>query len=169
LDRDVKIQYLASPVELAQLTASGRVPLAVLPEPWVTEVLEKDPQLRVLLNFQKEWKRVEKQGLDYPQTCLVVRNPFARAHPRVLKKFLTELEQSIQWVNRHPKESGDLAQKHLQIPARAAEKGLPHANLKYKPAAAVRPEIDRFLRRLFEMAPESMGGTLPDEGFYYRP
>jgi len=168
-DLDVKIMYLASAVEAAQLVASGKVTLAALPEPWVTEVLEKNSKLKVVLDYQKEWKRVEKQGFFYPQTCIVVRKEFAREHPEALRQFLNELEKSIKWVKHNPKAGGLLAEKYIQISAKAVEKGLGRTNLRYRAAFKVQAEIVSFLQRLVEFAPESVGGKLPDENFYAKP
>lgn len=166
---DVKIQYIASSVELAQLVASGKITLAAMPEPWVTEVLEQNPKLTIVLDYQKEWQRVEKQSLTYPQTCIVVRKKFSKEHPEVLRNFSNTLRQSIRWVQHHPKEAGVLAEKYVQIASSAIEKGLGRTNLKYSTALQVRPEINRFLQRLVEFEPESVGGKVPDEGFYYQP
>jgi NitT/TauT family transport system substrate-binding protein len=168
-EQDVKIQYIASSVEIAQLVASGKVTLAAMPEPWVTEVLEKNPQLKVVLDYQKEWQRVEKQGVAYPQTCIVVRKQFAKEHPEALHSFLKELAGSIVWTNRNPKLAGILAEKYVQIPALSVEKGLRRTNLKYDDAFKSRVTIEGFLQRLVGFAPESVGGKLPDEGFYYQP
>jgi NitT/TauT family transport system substrate-binding protein len=168
-EQDVKIQYIASSVEIAQLVAAGKVTLAAMPEPWVTEVLEKNPKLKVVLDFQKEWQRVEKQGTTYPQTCIVVRKQFAKEHPEALRSFLKELAGSIAWANRNPKIAGGLAEKYVQIPALSVEKGLRRTNLKYNEAFKSRVAIERFLQRLVGFAPESVGGKLPDEGFYYQP
>jgi NitT/TauT family transport system substrate-binding protein len=168
-ERDLKILYLASPIEAAQLAAAGKINLAALPEPWVTELLEKNPGFKVALDFQKEWRRIEKQGLFYPQTAMVVRKRFAQEQPAALRRFLKELEQSMQWLSRHPQAGGLLAEKYIQISPPAVEKGLSSSNLKYRSAAKVRNEVTRFLQRLLEFAPESIGGKLPDEGFYAQP
>lgn len=168
-EQDVRIQYIDSSVELGQLIASGKVTLAAMPEPWVTEVLEKNPKLSVVLDYQKEWQRVEKQGTTYPQTCIVVRKQFAKEHPVVLQNFLKRLDESIKWVNHNPKAAGVLAEKYVQISSLAVEKGLVRTNLKYVDAFKVQAEIGRFLQRLMEYAPESVGGKIPNEGFYYQP
>lgn len=168
-EQDFKIQYIASAVEIAQLAASGKVSTAVLPEPWVTEVLEKNPRMKIVLDCQKEWKRVERQTVTYPQTCVVVQKKFAREHPEVLKGFLKELDQSIQWLNHNSKAGGVLAEKYVQISATAVEKGLPRCNLKYASALKARLAVNRFLERLGEFSKESIGGKVPDEGFYYQP
>lgn len=166
---DLKIQYVASAVEIAQLTAAGKAAITVLPEPWVTEVLEKNPRVKVALDCQKEWKRVEKRGLTYPQTCVVVRKKFAREHPEFVKEFRKELAKSIKWLGRKPEEGGVLAEKYVQVPAVAVQKGWSRCNLKYADAFKVRTEIDLFLERLGQFAKDAVGGKTPDEGFYYRP
>jgi ABC-type nitrate/sulfonate/bicarbonate transport systems, periplasmic components len=168
-ERDVKIQYIDSAVEIAQLTAAGKITLAALPEPWVTQVLEKNPQLRIVLDFQSEWQRVEKQNITYPQTCIVVRKQFAKEHPEALQSFLKELAASIAWTNRNPKAAGILAEKYIQISAPAVEKGLKRTNLRYDEAFQKRMIVRNFLERLVGFAPESVGGKVPDEGFYYQP
>ncbi|MCL6588946.1 MAG: ABC transporter substrate-binding protein [Firmicutes bacterium] len=169
LEKDLKIQYLANAAEVAQLLAAGKITCAALPEPWVTAALDKNPQLKVALDYQKEWQRIEKQGLAYPQTCVVAREKFAREHPQTLRRFLNDLKSSISWVKRYPKSMGPLAEKYLQIPDLAAQKSLNRCNIRYNDAYKVRPEVGRFIQRLLEFAPESVGGKLPDAGFYYQP
>ncbi|MGE5604183.1 MAG: ABC transporter substrate-binding protein [Bacteroidota bacterium] len=168
-EADLTIQYVGSPVELAQLTAGGAVSLAVLPEPWVTQVIEKNPKVQVVLDFQQEWQRIEKQGQTYPQTCIVVNRKFAAANREFIRSYLRELEGAIEWLNRNPEPAGVLAEKHVQISADAVRKGLARCNLHFANAIKARPEIDRFLLRLSELAPNAIGGKLPDENFYYQP
>lgn len=168
-ERDLTIQYIGSPVELAQLTASGVASLAVLPEPWVTEAMERNPKVRVLLDFQREWQRIEEQGQTYPQTCIVVNTKFADSNREFIRLYLQELDGAIGWINRNPEPAGVLAEKHVQISANAVRKGLPRCNLRFENALKARSEIDRFLLRLSELAPNAIGGKLPDEKFYYQP
>jgi NitT/TauT family transport system substrate-binding protein len=168
-ERDFTIHYLTSPVELAQLAASGKADLAVLPEPWVTEVVERNRQLRVVLDLQREWRRTERQSLTYPQSSLVVSKKALAAAPQAVEGFLKSLAASIRWVNRQPQAAGALAEKYVQINAGAVERGIKRCNLKYVAAAKIQTEINRFLERLGEKTPEAIGGKLPDEGFYYQP
>jgi NitT/TauT family transport system substrate-binding protein len=167
--RDLKLNYVASPVELAQLTAAGKVKLATLPEPWVTEVLMRAPQLRVVLDFQSEWRRLEKQKATYPQTCIVVKRQLVKEQPQVVKRFLKDLQRSIGWLHQNPGPGGVLAEKYVRISAAAVQKGLPRCNLEYQPVWQARPAVRQFLRRLTEVAPAAIGGKLPDDGFYYQP
>ena len=168
-EQDLTIQYVGSPVELAQLTAGGAASLAVLPEPWVTQVIEKNQKVQVLLDFQQEWQRIEKQGQTYPQTCIVVNRKFAAANREFVRLYMKELEDAMEWLNRNPEPAGVLGEKHVQISANAVRNGLVRCNLRFANAIQARPEIDRFLLRLSELAPNAIGGKLPDEEFYYQP
>lgn len=168
-DMDLSIQYVGSPVELAQLTAGGTAQLAVLPEPWVTQVMEKNQKVQVLLDFQQEWQRVEDQGQTYPQTCIVIHRKFADANREFIRSYLRKLEDAMEWLNVNPKSAGVLAEKHVQISANAVEEGLARCNLRFVNAINARPEINGFLVRLSELAPNAIGGKLPDEEFYYQP
>ena len=168
-EKDLTIQYVGSPVGLAQLTAAGAASLAVLPEPWVTQVMEENPKVQVLLDFQKEWQQIEGQGQTYPQTCIVVNREFAAADSEFVHLYLKELEGALKWLNRNPEQAGALAEKHVQISAVAVQRGLARCNLRFANAIKSRPEIDRFLLRLSELAPNAIGGRLPDEEFYYQP
>ncbi len=168
-ETDVRIQYISSAVEIAQLAASGKAAVTALPEPWVTQVLEKNPKLNVVLDFQQEWKRVEKQGLFYPQTCVVVRRQFIKEYPEAVKEFLKGLSESMKWLQANGETGGTLAEKYVQISAIAVKSGLERCNLKYNDAYKVQNEVKGFLSRLVEFAPESVGGKIPDEGFIYHP
>src|SRR5690554_4296381 len=83
-DKDLTIRYYAAPVELVQLVIAGKVDLATLPEPWVTEVIRKNPEVTVLLDYQEAWKRLEQKEYSYPQTCLVVRAELAEKNPELV-------------------------------------------------------------------------------------
>jgi NitT/TauT family transport system substrate-binding protein len=167
--QDLKIQYLANAAEIAQLLAAGKITNAAIPEPWVTVAMDQNPRLKVVLDYQTEWPRIAKQGSAYPQTCVVVREKFAREHPQELKRFLNDLKSSISWIKRYPKSMGPLAEKYLQIPDLVAQESLNRCNIRYNGAYKVRSEVDRFIQCLLKFAPESVGGKLPDAGFYYQP
>ncbi|NLG83775.1 MAG: ABC transporter substrate-binding protein [Firmicutes bacterium] len=166
-ERELNLRYFSSPVELAQVLLAERISLAVLPEPWVTEVIMRNPRYRILLDFQAEWQRVEKRRESYPQSCLVVKADLAAARPEVVKEFLRQAALSGAWVNRYPAEAGKLAEEYVQISAAAAREAIPRCNLRFGEAGAVKDEVDLYLRRLYGFDPESVGGKVPDAGFYW--
>ncbi|MFW5828255.1 MAG: ABC transporter substrate-binding protein, partial [Alkalispirochaeta sp.] len=68
-DSDVTLDYRFAPAELAQLVAGGEVDLAVLPEPFVTQVLSRRDDLSIVLDFQEGWAELYDDA--YPQTVVV--------------------------------------------------------------------------------------------------
>jgi|SRR5690554_2564700 len=165
-DKDLTIRYYAAPVELAQLVIAGNVGLATLPEPWVTEATLKNPEIKILLDYQEEWKTVERSEKSYPQSCLVIRAELAEKNPGLVTEFLTQAAAAAEWVNRYPAEAAPLAEKHLFISAEAARGSVPRCNLQLIPAWEIREEIDQYLQKLYEFNPQTTGGDLPDADFY---
>lgn len=165
-ERDVRIQYYASPAELTQLVIADKVRLATLPEPWVTEALARNTALSVLLDYQKEWARLEKRDVSYPQSALVVRSQLVKEKAAVVRAFLNAAADSSAWVVNNPGAAGSLAEKHLFISAAAATEAIPRCNLRFDEAHQVQAEIEYFLAKLHSFQPQSIGGKLPDEGFY---
>ncbi len=165
-ERDVQIQYYPTPVELAHLAIAGKVEIATLPEPWVTEVMSRNPGFRVCLDYQEEWERLEQRKESYAQSALVVQTALAQKHPDFLRKFLQQAEAANNWVVKNPAAAGELAKTHIMISDAAASAAIPRCNLRFKEAATVKAEVEYYLAKLLSFQPQSIGGKLPDEGFY---
>ena len=167
--KDVTIKYIASPVEQAQLAIAGKSKITVLPEPWVSTVLSKNKDMKLALDLQKEWIRINGTDVQFAQTCLVVESAFANQHPEIVAKFLQEYSSSIDWVNKNPAEAGQMLVKHdIGIPADVAADAIPRCNLRYMSAVDAKAAIEKYLQVLLDFSPNSVGGKLPDANFYYQ-
>jgi len=168
-DKDVTLNYSPSPVELAQLFMAGKTSLAVLPEPWVSVVQSKNPQLKIVLDLQKEWIKIQGSDTPFAQTCLVVNKEFAAQHPQVTEKFLNEYATSIDWVNNNPQLAADLVKNtDIGIPADVAATAIPRCNLKYVSSQESKAAVNKYLQVLLQFSPETVGGKIPDDKFYYQ-
>jgi len=168
-EKDLSIKYIASPVEQAQLAIAGRSNISVLPEPWVSTVLSQNKDMKLVLDLQKEWTRLNGTDVPFAQTCLVVKAEFASQHPEIVTKFLQEYASSIDWVNKNPGEAGPLLVKQgVNIPAAVAADAIPRCNLRYMGALDAKPAVEKYLQVLLDFSPNSIGGKLPDVNFYYQ-
>lgn len=165
-EHDVKLEYYPTPAELAQLVIAEKADLAVIPEPWVTEVILRSPSARVLLDFQEEWKRLENRKESYPQSCLVISAKLYQEHPEVVRAFLQQARLASDWVNANRARAGILAEKYVKISSNSASDAIPRCNFRFAIASEVKSEVDYFLNSLFEFDPEFLGGKLPDAAFY---
>lgn len=167
-DKDVTIDYsIPQQTGLASAMIAGKVDTALLPEPLVTMVTTKNSDLKIVIDLQSEWEKIHGADIPMAQGSLVVRKEFAEKNPEIVAAFLTLYEESISWVNTNPEQAGVLVEKHIGIPAKIAEKAIPRSNIRFMTAMDARQPVERYLEVLYNFSPRTVGGKMPDEGFYY--
>ena len=167
-DTDVIFGYSLAYPEIAQALIAGRLSLAMLPEPFATMARAGNPGLLPVSNIQDEWAAATGTG-NFPMTVLVVDSEWAGTHRQALVTVLERLKASIEWVASNPVEAGALVEKHdlgLRAPVVAA--AIPRSNYAYIPAAEARPALESLYRAFLEFAPQSIGGALPLDSFYWK-
>jgi NitT/TauT family transport system substrate-binding protein len=167
-DADIRLSYTLAYPEIAQSLIAGRISLALLPEPFATMALAGRPDLRTVGNIQDEW--ISAGGrVNYPMTALVVDGEFARTRPEVIRSVLADYRSSTEWVLAHPAEAGALVEKYeLGLRAAVVSAAIPKSNYVFIPAREARPAIETLFRTFLEYTPESIGGVLPGDGFYWQ-
>ena len=159
----------AEPAALQTALSSGLVDYAVLPEPMVTIAKTKAAQSSVTLsetplNLTAEWDKYFTEG-SLVQGCVVVRKAFAEAHPAEVAKFLEEYEASINYVTENPESAAQMiADAGIFAQAPVAKKAIPKCNLCFVAGADMKAAMSTFLAA---MPASSIGGKVPDDGFYY--
>ena len=157
----------AQPAELNAAAASGAVSLAVLPEPMVTIALSKNAQLEVMLDLTAEWDAVAEEG-SLVQGCVAVRRGFAEEHPAELAQFLADYGESIELVLSDSAAAAELiAETGVFAEAAVAERAIPNCNLCFITGEEMASAMGEFLNIMYAVTPESIGGALPGEDFYY--
>lgn len=165
---DVERDYTFNHVELPPNMIAGRVDTAVLPEPFVTIVTMKQPEARIVFDLQQEWKKIHETETSYPVSAFFISNKLIENRPRLVERFLSEYEESIQWAVDNPERAGALAQEYMDLPAPVIAQAMPRLNLRFVPALEARTDIERFFKVLYDFQPKSIGGSIPDDRFYYR-
>ena len=164
----VTLNFLTDHASVAQALLAGDAELAVLPQPFVTQVLAKDPSMKILLDLNKEWDAASSGSSVLSMGCLAIRKDFADANPEFVAEFLKQYEASVGFVNANPADAAKLIAEASIVPsAEIAEKAIPYCNIMYKSAQDAKTEINGFLQVLFDSDPASVGGKMPDDGFYY--
>ena len=157
----------AQPADLRTALAAGEVDLAVLPEPMVTIACAANDKLAVALDLTEQWDSVFPAD-SLVQGCVVARTDFVQSRPEDVDAFLEEYGQSIQYLTEDPADAAALIeQTGVFTNAAVAEKAIGRCNVCFITGDDMRADMEQFLDILFTAAPESIGGTLPDEDFYY--
>ncbi len=165
--KDVKVEYKAEHAELAALMVSGKAKIAVLPEPFVTQVTAKDKDVKIALNITDEWNKVAGGKSVLTMGCLIVRKDFAEQHKEAFDAFLKEYKESTDYTNTKVEEAAALSEKYDIMPAAVAKKAIPNCNIVYMDGDEMKAKIPDFLNVLFTANQKSVGGKLPGDDFYY--
>ena len=155
-----------SPDALVAAVAAGQAQYAVLPEPKVSAATAQNSSIKVALDLTAEWEKLNGEG-TLVQGCLVVNTAFAKAHPTEIARFLSDYEQSVNFIREGSDEAISMIVDAKIIPAAPiAKKALPKCNICFIAGADMKPLMNTFCEKIFA-ADNSSIGKMPDDGFYY--
>ena len=101
-------------------------------------------------------------------TVVVARKEFVETYPYATAHFLMGYAGSVGWVNENTADAAALiAEYGIVEAAPVAEKALPHCNIVCITGQEMYEKLSGYLSVLYEQAPESVGGELPRDDFYY--
>lgn len=163
---DFDLDYsVVSSAQLSQLLIANKAETALLPEPFATMVLAKNSDMKVVLDVQKLYESTTGFS-NYPMTVLVVQNDFYKENLKAVSAILKAYEESVDFVLANPEEAAETIEAINIMPATMAAPAIPNCNLTYKSIDEVKAEVENYYTLLFNFDPKSVGGKLPDEGFY---
>lgn len=164
---NLSVEYMPEHAALAGALASGEVKLGMLPEPFVTTVLAKNPEVRVALDLTKEWQE-RTNGSRLPMGVIIVKKDFAETHKQEVLAFLEEYAKSVKYATDKVEETSKIVVSFGILPnEQIAMNAIPRCNMVMLPIWEVRDSFDMLLKTFFEKNPKSIGGEMPDDGFYF--
>jgi len=165
-EKDVNVIYKSEHAEIAPVFASEENVIALLPEPFVTNITMKNQALKVSVNITEEWSKISDSELV--MGCLIARKEFVDANPEAIDKFLKEYEESANYAVTNVAETAELSKKYEIMAKNVAEKALPGCNIVYIDGDKMKSYVGAFFEVLFNANPKSVGGSIPDEKLYYK-
>ncbi|MPM48683.1 hypothetical protein SDC9_95409 [bioreactor metagenome] len=173
--KDVEIVWKTAE-EVTALMLSGEAKLCMLPEPAATALVAKakasgqaDAAVSRVLDLTEEWQEVTDESV-LTMGCMVVRTQFAKENPAAVNAFLTEYAASIDYVTGNVEEAAELVAQYKIAPSAAiAQQAIPGCNLVCITGEEVRDRIQGYYEVLYAANPASIGGSIPDDAFYYLP
>ncbi|MDR1669852.1 MAG: PhnD/SsuA/transferrin family substrate-binding protein [Oscillospiraceae bacterium] len=165
-ETDLTLEFKNEPAEVvAHLKLNGGV--AMLPQPFVTTAGDTVPGLREAIDLTEEWGKLDGAG-TLVIGVLIARTEFLEREADV-GAALDACRASVGWVTDNPAEAAPLVEKAGIAPASVAERAIPKCHLTFIEGAEMRETLSAFLKVMFDDAPESVGGALPGDDFYYVP
>jgi len=165
---DVELDFAMDHATLAQTVIAEDTKVALLPQPFATQATLKNNNVKILIDLNEEWKKATNGEGELITGAIIVNKEFAQNNKEFVTEFLEQYKSSVEWVNEFPADASVLVEKHEIMPsATLVEKAIPYCGITFKLAADEKNSIDSFLKVLYDSNPTSVGGSLPDEAFYY--
>lgn len=164
---DVKVEFLTEHSELATKVIANQVQIAMLPQPFVTNVTLKNQNVKIALDLTEEWEKIPDNDSQLVMGCIVVRNDFLKENKAAVDNFLSEYSASTTYANEKVAETAALSEKHDILPAAVVSKALPKCNIVYLAGNDMKKSVSKYLEVLFAANSASIGGEIPDDNFYY--
>ncbi len=166
-EKDVILNFSAQAPQIAQLMIAEKITTAFIPQPFVYQIETKSPEARTVLNPQEELIRLRGGKQAFPFTAFVISPKLFENRPEAAEKLTEALGESINWTLKNPDEASLIIENFGIMSADIAEKAIPVSGIEYIPAPQAQENIEDFLNMLLILDPVSIGGSLPDEGFYF--
>ncbi len=164
---DVTVEYLSEHSEVAARVATEPGAIGVLPQPFVTIIEAQNPGIRTALDFNEEWSAVSTDS-QLVTGVVVVRKAFAQEHPEAVETFLRDYQASTAFTNEHPDQAAPLIVAAGIVPSvEIAEAAIPQCQITFIAGDDLRTMLSGYLTVLFNADPNSVGGSLPGDDFYY--
>ncbi len=164
---DVEVVYKSEHSELATLCINGQADIAMLPEPFVTNVMSKTDAFTDAIDLSKAWADAA-DGVSLPMGGVVVRKKFAEENKTALDVFMSEYRTSVDFVNESPAEAGTMVEKYGILPSAAvATKAIPNCNIVFVTGEDMKEAVVAYYGVLLAADKTSIGGAMPEDGLYY--
>ncbi|MDY6231131.1 ABC transporter substrate-binding protein [Peptostreptococcus porci] len=168
--KDVTVDYKTEHTEALQTLMKDKDAVAVLPQPFVTVATTKSPSLKSVLNLSEEWdKAAQKNGSKSAliMGVVVANKDFVEKYPQKVADFMSKYKKSVDFTNNNVDEAAKLIAAKDIVPEPIAKKAIPFCNITFIAGSEMKDKLSGYLEVLSKANPQSVGGKLPNEDFYY--
>lgn len=165
---DVTLSYVGGPTELAPAILGGKAKYAVVPEPTLTTILNKNPNIKVIGSLNDLWKEKFNSESGFPQASLIVKESLINEDEDFVNKLIDEVSNSINWVNNNNKEAATYSiENGSQVEEAILEKSISNSSIKFIKAQDNKADYMDYYKVLEKENAKSIGEQIPDENFFY--
>lgn len=161
----VSLSYFNGGQEVASGLIAGKFTTGLIPEPALSIVMKKNPQVKYVIDVQELWKDISGKE-SYPQASLIVKGDLIKNNPEFVNAFIKAYSDNINWINENTDSAIEYSNE-LEIIKGIGSEGIKRSNLKFVSTDEAKDDIEAYLNILMKFDSEAVGGQLPDESFYY--
>lgn len=140
--------------------------IAILPEPLVTEMINENPNLKVILNLNDIFKeRFDNQ--DLISEVLLVRKSYLNSNSEKLKKFLNYSKNSDKLIFNDIKELSDILSNDYGFDKSNVLNSYRNLGLVSIQGKEMKEKYSLYIETLKDLDDSLIGSELPNDDFYY--
>ena len=163
--KDVFIEWKSEHAECVAALNADPDGVAMLPQPFATTAMMSNPDIRIALDLNDLWE--EKVGSVLITGVTVARKDWAEENPEALSAFMESYKESVDFANEDITAAAALIGKYGIVPEKVAEKALPYCQVTLITGDEMKTALSEYLGILYAQNPQSVGGALPGDDFYY--
>lgn len=171
LSDDVNFSFRSTPFEVLNLLQDEENSIALLPQPFVEVAKLLVPDLKVSIDITEEWDNLKlESGAESVTTITIVRKKFLEEHEQAVIEYLNLLKKSVAYSLSHVDEAAEWTDTYETFlnPEVAAD-AIPYVNMCAITGQEMKEKLEGFLKIMYDYNPDAVGGSMPDDDFYYIP
>lgn len=171
LSDDVNFSFRSTPFEVLNLLQDEEHSIALLPQPFVEVAKLLVPDLKVPIDITEEWDNLKlESGAESVTTITIVRKKFLEEHEQAVVEYLNLLKKSVAYSLSHVDEAAEWTDTYETFlnPEVAAD-AIPYVNMCAITGQEMKEKLEGFLKIMYDYNPDAVGGSMPDDDFYYIP
>jgi len=165
---DCTLEFKSEATEIAAILKEDPSQVAVLPQPFATAAQVQNEALHTAFSLTDEWNKVSGGSSQLLTGVTIVRKAFLEEHPEAVALFVSEQSKSATAALSDIDTTSELiAEYGILEKAPVAKKALPYCNIVCIVDEEMQTALSGYLQVLFEQDPKSVGGSLPEDDFYW--
>lgn len=171
LSDDVNFSFRSTPFEVLNLLQDEENSIVLLPQPFVEVAKLLVPDLKVPIDITEEWDKLKlESGAESVTTITIVRKKFLEEHEQAVVEYLNLLKKSVAYSLSHVDEAAEWTDTYETFlnPEVAAD-AIPYVNMCAITGQEMKEKLEGFLKIMYDYNPDAVGGSMPDDDFYYIP
>ena len=171
LSDSVNFSFRSTPFEVLNLLQDEENSIALLPQPFVEVAKLLVEDLNVPIDITEEWDSLKlESGAESVTTITLVRKKFLEEHEQAVVEYLNLAKKSVDYCLTHVDEAAEWTDKYETFlnPEVAAD-AIPYVNMCALTGETMKEKLSGFLQIMYDYNPDAVGGSMPDDDFYYMP
>lgn len=171
LKEKINFSFRSTPFEVVNLLQEEKNAVALLPQPFVEVAKLLVDNLNVPIDVTQAWDELNLDtGAESVTTVTVVRTAFLEEHEQAVVEYLNLAKQSTEYTLANVEEAASWTDTYETfMNPEIAKEAIPKCNICAITGDEMKQKLSGFLKIMYDLNPDAVGGAMPDDDFYYIP